>query len=404
MRNLFACSFLFFVACTASVPYSQPRPSGASNEPTGTPVKGAECTGDKEKECVTGEACNKGKKLCVPTCQSDLDCSEDGEVCGDDSYCTAGGASCDDASACEDDEVCKDNSCQKPGRCTTKEDCPLNYSCFQNACLANTTGSCRSDVDCNKSAQCQNGGCKCVNNKCQVNAGAKCTPQDAHTVCASTQFCDSGVCVAAKPCAAQTDCLGALICLDGYCKTPKACNNGQCDAGYVCTQDFCLSDQTGKECTGDAQCASGFYCNIGIALPGQTPKGVCAAGCKNDADCPTAGQKCDLTVHQCLTPGTTATRCDFDTDCDPACSNADNSSRTSPFAFSDKVCDVTLAQQGAGGKQGICRDRCIKTTISGELVPCPGGKTCVTSSLTGNTTDRAVYCGTGFTGGYSACY
>lgn len=405
MRVASCCLALLFAACTASVPVGEPKPSGGSNQPAGTPIKDGECTGGEEKECVTGQVCNTEKQLCVDTCQSELDCEVDGEACNDKGYCSSASASCENANQCADGEICKDNTCQKPGRCNTKDDCPANHTCFQNACLSNSTGSCRTDADCSKSAQCQNGGCKCENNVCKVNAGAKCTPQDAHTVCAAGQFCDSGVCVAARPCTVQTDCLGNLVCLSGYCKTPKPCVNGQCDAGFTCQADFCVSDQTGKTCASDNECGNGFYCNIGVSIPGQPAGGTCQPGCKSDAECPTQGDKCDLSVHQCLPPGSTATKCDFDSDCDPSCANGQqgNAPRCGLFARSDKVCDVTFAQQSAGGKQGLCRDRCIKNAFTGELVGCPGGKTCVTQSFTLNSTDQAVYCGSG-NGGYSACY
>ncbi len=188
------------------------------------------------------------------SCETDADCSRDGDVCFDQ-VCTS---TCSSNADCFSDEVCA----ERPGRGTERV-------CQESDIPG---GGCDSDFDC----------------------------PDRH-------FCESSSCVHDGTCSADTDCFGNEVCFGGYCR--ECADDFDCPSGEFCDSGFCLPDG-GDECWHDDDCALGEFCDGGLCLPDGgdecwfddecAPGEFCDAGtcvqdgteCFDDWDCP-SGFVCD---------------------------------------------------------------------------------------------------------------
>ncbi|MFZ4734845.1 MAG: Kelch repeat-containing protein [Bradymonadia bacterium] len=247
-------------ACVAGVCRDQCQPQCLDRECGGNGCGGS-CG-----ECAADEVCDDG--ACVPECVAmcnGLECGPDGcggqcGVCAGDERCAAGlcvplcepacdGLNCGDdgcggvCGVCDADEVCA------AGRCRALVpfcDCTPEQVCLDGLCRApellcsaeNPVGLCVS-------------GQNCVVGAC-VDAGAACSPQNPTGVCTLGEVCRNGECV---PFDAAALCDDLNTCTrDVFDFVRNRCtyellgeNDGQCDDGNGCTQDFCL----GGACIGE---------------------------------------------------------------------------------------------------------------------------------------------------------
>lgn len=141
------------------------------------------------------------------------------------------------------------------------------------------------------------------------------------------------------PCASNSECCGALQCIDGQCGTGPSClPNGTpctsdtnccnaCVGGTCATGPACAG--TGASCVATNDCCSGLTCNdftCGVAPPPCRPAGSSCTGasqcCSNEcgggvcgtSTCASVGQTaCDMCVVQSCCPQVAA--CEMESEC-----------------------------------------------------------------------------------------
>jgi formylglycine-generating enzyme required for sulfatase activity len=350
---------------------------GDGEDPTGE-LPLACCVGDcEEKECghdgCWGDCgtceewadCTDGKCVCVPLCE--------GKECGDDG-CEG------DCGDCEDNLLCTNDSCDG-GQCNFE--ISDFYCVIQETCIPSDTGEpgnpCRkcdptkdkadwsnknNGVSCDDNAECLDGECSCVNDKC------------GETCCDGGQVCDDGTCCTpdceGKECGGDGcggscgECADALectvdSCADGSCLfTPvNACViGGECYAAEDKGTDFCLECVPGSSASDWTALQNGTTC----ADNAECQTGTCACIAEEcGEDCCSIGGVCF--AEACCTPQCDGKVCGDDV-CGGSCGDCGNCGEDCV----DGNCSFTncdgkeCGNNGCGGSCGDCTeplDECV---------------------------------------------
>jgi len=273
---------------------------------------------------------------CGPSCGSNAECLDDGNVCttqicapadpvADVDGCTFPNntLTCDDALFCTVGDVCAGGTCSGTARdCADANSC-TNDSCSEatDVCLhTNNSIACDDLQFCTTGDACSGGTCGgvprdctdsnvCTNDSCD-EAGGICTHNDNTGLCDDGLFCTDGDSCSAGNCipGAARDCGDANACTIDSCNentdtcthanNPIACDDGQfCTVGDVCTGGACagVPRDCGDSnlCTNDAcieatdtcahvnnavPCDDGEFCTVGDACD----SGTCLAGPARD--------------------------------------------------------------------------------------------------------------------------
>mgnify|MGYP001019220118 CR=1 FL=1 len=154
--------------------------------------------------------------------------------------------------------------------------------------------------------------------------------------------------------------LGLLGCAD---PPPECVSTAQCGDGQACIVESCVD----VECLASAECAIGSWCS--------PDSYTCEPGCASSEDC-LAGERCDVSVNQCVPRGCRDTQldCDFGERCDLEAGVC----RDDPQPHCE-VCQDDF-DCGPGGSclalSGDRRPRCIMACSPEAFDPCPAGMQC----------------------------
>ncbi len=320
------------------------------------PKDGTPC--DDGNSCTPGSWCQSGQCAAQTNtceCQKDADClgKEDGDLCNGTLYCDQASNHClvNPASVVECpsafDEACLTNQCDKKtgscgmkpahqgNQCGSDSPCTAGGWCSYGSCDAPIKGVCQCESDsdcakledgnlCNGTLYCDKTGtdkaskapqCKvnpatevvcptvddtaCQKNTCQPKSGvcqiqvisATCNDGDP---CTLADVCKNGGCAGTAVLCEDGDPCTSDTCIKGFGCVALAAAASTCDDGNVCTTDSCVpklgcvhgyapgSCDDGSACTGSDACKDGKC--VGVVL-------TCDDGvtCSADSCDPTAG-------------------------------------------------------------------------------------------------------------------
>ncbi|MFK7998613.1 MAG: hypothetical protein AB8H86_03410 [Polyangiales bacterium] len=242
--------------------------------PSGTQNVGGACEAIPP-ECVTGadcpgNICDEGR---CRTCRADVDCGEE--------VCVAGNcqAPCADNSECAAGEVCHRGACGVTCADDPRVCDDFFYAQLERASEWERISPRYARLGCQMSSE------AIVDPLCDGALPHSRQPEEycdsclaSLGGCGSGQTCENGDCT----CAANEDCPGALVCVDGFC--------APCVVDAECGCDmYCSSGTCHERCEADDECPDSFVCAGGRC-----------AGCQSDTDC-NPGERCfeDGCVEPC---------------------------------------------------------------------------------------------------------
>ena len=342
-------------------PGSSMRPMGSGDtvggEDTANVIEPpAGCSGNDD--CADGEVCDCAK-ACVPS--GLLECVED-KNCGSGNYCDGCTGMCYPLK-----ELCApcgvDGECEGTGSkclsllsgaqvcglaCLNDYGCPKGYSCEEIPGLNNdqcvpSTGDCDAPVDCVEDSDCPALLICSEDNLCVQG----CPDDDS---CPQGKVCEGGRCIGACDEDGGSPCPEDKICVDGHCTVEGGC----------ITSADCPESET--------------YCDL--------EKDLCVPGCQVDADCKSAGLKCDS--GSCVTKGCTANFfCGFGEVCnlgsgvceippEPHCETCSPDSDTTCNVSGNGNQCLTFADEEGNEKGSFCLVSCGEDPQN----PCPQGYSC----------------------------
>ncbi|MBN1206317.1 MAG: OmpA family protein [Myxococcaceae bacterium] len=159
--------------------------------------------------------------------------------------------SCDSDEQCkEKGEVCVQGQCQE---CATDANCKEGFSCQGNKCVPKEP-TCSTDTECGEGQICEAGKC----------APAQCKGDDQ---CPAGSKCDRGRCAVRDTCTTNTDCGEGQECQAGKCVTagPKECNWEPVQFGF---NEFQLSSEAQSRLTELADCVKTTGASGKVTLEG----------------------------------------------------------------------------------------------------------------------------------------
>jgi len=271
----------------------EPPPGGGPAQPPIEPVIGRSC--ERSEDCGNGFTCLSA--------DTDSFAGLGGMPGG---YCSA---ECGEGTPCPDaDDLClpfpDGNFCLRGCDPSAENDCGSRADAICAVLDPDqpTAGSCV--ALCASDAECGARICDPDLGLC-VDAPVPECAQDED--CASTQACQSGVCVAVPPpvlgCTANGDCPGG-VCNPGTAAciaAPAIAAGGACTANTDCVAGLCLTLAGTRFCSGlcvwgtDQGCeAYGIdaFCLLPLSSDPNETRGVCTGLCNTAADCAQSGYEC----------------------------------------------------------------------------------------------------------------
>lgn len=309
-------------------------------------TEGQDC--EVGSDCTSGVCSGGAKKCAPPVCgdgvkngsETDVDCGGScpdcgpGQGCDEDNDCEGndctgqGGTcvpNCDDnvQNNNETDVDCGGNDCKG---CDVGDSCDGDGDCALDNCVANVCDEAQNGHPCGGDGDCLSGQCEdgvCCNTSCNGTCRACDLPgsvgtclniasgSDPDNECAGASVCDgAGACKkpAGQTCAAASECLVGLFCVDGVC-CDSVCN-GTCEACNVagslgaCTEVPNNQDPA-NECAGATTCDGAGACT---KLANGTACGA-AAECSSNfcVDGVCCNEICGGTCRACDLAGTIGT-------------------------------------------------------------------------------------------------
>lgn len=333
-----------------------------------------------------------------PECLSNTDC-DDGEFCNGFELCAGGRCvdggepSCDDGVECTEDscegEGClndpKDGMCREALVCSPFDGCIVPDECEDD-------GECDDGLFCNGTERCAGGFCEfgvvpvcpsvgCLVGHCSADEDRCVSPPD-------DGVCDDGV-----------GCTEDFCGSDGRCSVTPI--DAACDDGVHCTLDVCRLDGCGAVPV-NSSCDDGVGCTEDRCSPASTyADGDGCVGVPNDPFCTTVGgPTLQCAVRVCVSGAATdvggSTGCALDYD-SALCDGADLCTAEGACEPALTSCGSDLACNDGNPCNGIERcatvagggGRCVKASTS-----CPEtGDPCVESYCVIESTSGATSCG-----------
>lgn len=159
-----------------------------------------------DADCTGNEICHPGAKVCVSTCTTSNDCTENAKNCAPLAGTSVSVCQCSSDQLCNQDRDTADQVCSTVDKvcvtaCSADTDCPTGRTCDT------ATGQCRAGATDACNGQCEAGEtCDTTGSTptCRPTAGETCSGT-AQSTCAYGDFCSANKCVAA-PVAETTTC------------------------------------------------------------------------------------------------------------------------------------------------------------------------------------------------------
>jgi len=264
--------------------------------------------------------------------------------------------------------------------CTLDSQCPDNLVCGDGSCVE---GVCTRDADCEAGQICLEDRGICVTPECITNVD-----------CGPGQYCEPNDKKCKDGCTVAADCGANEICNPNTraCESDGGCaGDGDCGDQEICRDSKCVA----VDCVNDADCpTAGDFCDLPTHKC-QAREGFCAA----DADC-AGGQKCDTDTNMCVQTG--CGTCPAGTFCNQQAGECWECARDIDCG-EGRLCDRTSHTCDDGGCQSDadCAGNQTCNRISGQ---CEAPETCQADSFEpNNAADNARNVGAGDFSGLRIC-
>ena len=371
-------------------------------------AEGLQCT--SSDKCITGATCSAGGQCTGKTlsCDDKQDCTIDScdPALGCKFVSKADGVACDDGTLCTPTETdkCAKGKCVNPTNtcaCNTDQEC-LVYegkdgdACNEKfKCIAGASGKFCNPVpgtstvcDISKDTPCVVSTCEKSSGQCKPVTKADLSGCDDNDKCTVGDFCQAGLCKAAK----KLNCDDLNACTDDICDGEFGCASGPKATGAKCTDnDACTTNDACKSgvCTGaKLVCDDGNSCTLDLcsktngctnqiddSLPCEdgdvcTGKDLCKAGV-----CAGPPLKCDdndpCTIDACDGQGGCKNIVVEGKDCNDnnACTNGDVC-KSAKCVGTPKACDDANNCTLDSCKNGTC------VALAAVGTPCDDGNAC----------------------------